>query len=152
MRRAFGLPQAIMIILFIGSIALIGIKYTKVAVDHYGDSYAKEQAQLFLQSAKEWALFQISGYDRVVNGNCWSGGAVKLSDLVAKVKIDFNATVKAEKYFLYDTPSTNDDYDICTTLRYKIASPQSHGMVLLKITIEDSQGKIKLIDRSIQRP
>lgn len=152
MKKAFGLPQAIMIILFIGSVVLIGMKYAKVSVKHYSDSYVKEQAELFLQSTKEWALLQISGFDRKANGRCWSGGTTKLSDMVDKIRRDFNATVEVERYYLLNTPSPNDDFDLCGTLSYEIKTPESHGMVKLKIIIEDSRGRVRLVNRSIQRP
>lgn len=152
MKRAFGLPQAIMIILFIGSIVLISMKYARVSTEHYSDTYVKEQAELFLQSAKEWALLQISGFDRQANGRCWSGGVIKLSDMVTNIKRDFNATITAERYYLFDTPDPNDDFDTCTTLRDEIQTPESHGMVTLNIVVQDNQNEIRIVNRSIQRP
>lgn len=152
MKRAFGLLQAIMIILFIGSVVLIGMKYAKVSVKHYSDSYIKEQAELFLQSTKEWTLLQISGFDRKANGRCWGGGTIKLSDMVENIKQDFNASVEVERYYLLDTPSPNDDFDLCGALSYEIQTPESHGMVMVKIIVEDSQGRVRLVNRSIQRP
>lgn len=136
MRKAFGLPQALLIIIFIGSIVLIGIKYTKVGVNHYGDTYINEQAKLFLQSTKEWALLQISGE------KCWKGGSLSHNS----GNIVFNANIEVEKYYLINTSECSGvDTEEIKTL-------ESNGYVKLKIAITDSLQKVKLIDRSIQRP
>lgn len=141
-----------MIMIFIATIAIMGMKYSKLAVNHYEDTYVKEQAQLFLQNAKEWALYEISGHQRT--SNCWAGGTLKKNDLITSAKkpaIDFIATVTAERYFLLN-PST--DYTTCAALREAIQTPESHGMVQLFITIKSDGAKNEIVlkDRSIQRP
>lgn len=158
MRKGFGLPQAIMIIVFVATIAIMGIKYSKISVNHYKDSYSKEQAQLFLQNVKEWAIYQISGHKRTTN--CWSGGTIKRSELfpssAKQPKIDFQAIVKVEKYFLLNSTS---DFTTCGGLSEAIQTPESHGMVLLYIKIKiDEPGKpisgttgLIIEDMSIQR-
>lgn len=138
--------------LFIATIAIMGIKYSKIAVNHYQDTYIKEQAQLFIQNAKEWALFQISGHLR--NSNCWGGGSIKRNDLIPSAKkppIDFEATVQVETYFLLQGTT---DLTTCASLGTSIQSPQSHGMVQLFITVKSINAKqnIVLKNRSIQRP
>lgn len=141
MRRGFGLPQAIMIILFIGSLVLIGMKYSRVGVNHYADTYIAEQAKLLMHSSKEWALWQISGTDRS-GGGCWAGGTISRTS----GHFSFNITVEAEHYYRSDGITCNNVDTIA------IEAPESNGMVALKITIQDSEDKIKIINRSIQRP
>lgn len=141
MRRGFGLPQAIMIILFIGSLVLIGMKYSRVGVNHYADTYIAEQAKLLMHSSKEWALWQISGFDRS-GGNCWAGGTQNRTS----GHFDFNITAEVEHYYRSDGITCNNVPTIVTQ------TPESNGMVALKITIQDSEDKIKIVNRSIQRP
>ncbi len=151
MKKAFGLPQTLLIMVFVSSIAIMGVRYSKVAVNHYADTYIKEQAQLFMQNAKEWALYEISGHDRSTKG-CWQGGILKRNDLlVKKPHVDFVATVKAETYFLLEN---SDDLTFCGSLGKSIKTPESHGFVQLFITVESKGAKNEIIlkDRSIQRP
>lgn len=149
MKKAFGLPQAIMIMLFIATVVVIGMKYSQVAVNHYSDTYIKEQAQLFMQNAKEWALYQISGHTRTAN--CWSNGTVNRNTLLSITDhVNFTATVTVESYYLL---AGTADFAVCgATLREEIFTPQSHGMVKLHIVVTDSLGQVRLESRSIQRP
>jgi len=41
MRTAFGLPQALMIILVLSGIATLTLKYASINVQHYADSYTR---------------------------------------------------------------------------------------------------------------
>ncbi len=151
MKKAFGLPQTLLIMIFVATIAIMGVRYSKVAVNHYGDTYIKEQAQLFMQSAKEWALYEISGHDRKTKG-CWQGGVLKRNDLlVKKPHVDFVATVKAETYFLLEG---SEDLAFCGSLGKSIKTPESHGFVQLYIVVKSvgAKNEITLKNRSIQRP
>lgn len=144
MKRAFGLPQAIMIILFVGSIVLIGMKFSQIGAKHYSDTYINEQAKLILQSAKERALFAISGHER--STNCWSGEN-NIEYRNGNIAFDVNITVE-RYYLLQGTP----DVATCGALTQTIQTPESHGMVKLLITVADSTGRTKIANRSIQRP
>lgn len=153
MRKAFGLPQALMIMLFIASIVVVGMKYSKISVEHYEDTFVKEQAQLYLQNVKEWALLQISGYQRSAN-NFYTGGTINKNDMygISDSNLDFKATVKVEKYYLLN--STSDFANCPIALKEEVFTPQSHGMVKLYIVIQSigSKQKLRLENRSIQRP
>lgn len=145
MRRAFGLPQVLLIILFIGGIVSVTMRYASLGAKHYADSYTREQAELFLQSATEAALLRISEYDR--NGtSCMNNVNVTSSDG------RFNAVVTVEQYYLADGTT-------CNNMAYTpIQSEESHGMVSIKVVVTSNNANAKILHpirlerRSLQRP
>ena len=145
MRTAFGLPQALMIILVISGIVTVTMKYASINAQHYADSYTREQAELFMQSATEAALLRIEAYDRSGN-QCMSDVNINSSDG------RFNAIVTVEHYYLADG-------SVCTNAPYSaIQSEESHGMVSMKIVVESNASNPKILHairlerRSLQRP
>lgn len=145
MRRAFGLPQVLTILLFIGGIVTVTMKYAAINVQHYVDSYAREQAELFMQSATEAALLRISAYDRS-GGHCMRDLNVTSSDN------RFNALVTIERYYLAD--GTACDNVAYTPIQYE----PSHGMVSMKIIVTSNDTNTKILHpirlerRSLQHP
>jgi hypothetical protein len=145
MRSAFGLVQALMIILVVSGIATLTMKYASINVQHYADSYTREQAELFLQSATEAAILRIGAYNRS-DGTCMKELNISSSDH------KFNANITIEGYYLADATS-------CTNvLFYPIQTEESHGMMSMNVVVEtnDSNPKIlhpiRLQRRSLQRP
>lgn len=151
MRSAFGLPQVLLIILFIGGIVSVTMRYASLNAKHYADSYTREQAELFLQSATEAALLRISAYDRNNSAHeCLKNLNVTSSDN------RFTAAVTVENYYLADgTNCTN----VPTTA---IETEESHGMVTMHVIVTSIDPKtnpskkignpIRLERRSMQRP
>lgn len=145
MRSAFGLPQALMIILVMGGIVTVTMKYASINVQHYADSYTREQAELFLQSTTEAALLRIEAYNRGSN-QCMSDVNITSSDG------RFNAAVTVERYYLADG-------SVCSNTPYEtIQTEESHGMVSIKVVVESNTSNpkvlhpIRLERRSLQRP
>ena len=146
MRHAFGLPQVLLIILFIGGIVSVTMRYASLGAKHYADSYTREQAELFIQSATEAALLRISSYPRNT-GECMSGASITSSDG------RFNALITLERYYLSDGTS-------CNNVAYTaIQTEESHGMVSMYIVVTSVDNpKIKILHpvrlerRSLQRP
>lgn len=138
-----------MIMLFVASVVFIGLKYAQISVEHYEDTYRKEQAQLFMQNAIEWALYQISAYDRNTHHDCWSGGTFNSTDITADAHINFRATVNVQRYFLL---AGSDDATTCGGLTTTISSPQSQGMISLHVVVTDDEGRVRIESRSLQRP
>lgn len=144
MRHAFGLPQALLVLLFIGGIVTVTMRYARLGAQHYADSYTREQAELFIQSATEAALLRISAFDR-------SGGECMKNITVASSDGRFEANVTIERYYLADGSTCNN---LPTT---PIQSEESHGMVSLKIiatAVADPKNlhPVRLVRRSLQRP
>lgn len=146
MRSAFGLPQVLMIILFIGGIVTVTMRYASLGAQHYADSYIREQAELFLQSATEAALLRLSAYDRT-DGSCMPNLTVRSSD----GKFDANVTI--EHYYLADGSTCNNGVAYTP-----IQSEESHGMVSMRIIVTSDNTNAKILHpirlerRSLQRP
>lgn len=145
MRHAFGLPQVLLIILFIGGIVTVTMRYASLGAQHYADSYTREQAELFLQSATEAALLRVSAYDRS-GGTCMPNLTVRSSD----AKFDANVTI--ERYYLADGST-------CSNVAYTpIQSEESHGMVSMRVIVTSDSTNAKILHpirlerRSLQRP
>lgn len=144
MRRAFGLPQALTILIFIGGIVTVTLKYAAINVNHYVDSYTREQAELFMQSATEASLLRISAFDR-------SGGSCMRELNVTSPDQRFYALVTVERYYLADGSG-------CTNVPYTpITYPLSHGIVSMRVIVTTaSHAKvlhpIRLERRSLQHP
>jgi len=144
MRHGFGLPQVLIIILFIGGIVTVTMRYASLGAKHYADSYTREQAELFLQSATEAALLRIGDYNRS-DGTC-------MKDLVVtspSPNNSFEANITIERYFLANETCSNVDST-------SIQSDISHGMILMRVVVTSQGTKvgnpIRLERRSLQRP
>jgi hypothetical protein len=145
MRTAFGLPQALMIILVISGIVTVTMKYASINAQHYADSYTREQAELFMQSATEAALLRMSAYNRS-GGHCMRDLNITSSD------DRFNAAITIEHYYLADG-------SVCNNTPYlAIQSEESNGMVSMKVVVQSNASNpkvlhaIRLERRSLQRP
>jgi hypothetical protein len=145
MRRAFGLAQALMIILVISGIVTVTMKYASINTQHYADSYTREQAELFMQSATEAALLRIGAYNRSA-GTCMSDLNVSSSDH------KFNANITIERYYLADGTT-------CSNVPFQsIQTEESHGMVSMNVVVESNASNpkilhaVRLVRRSLQRP
>jgi hypothetical protein len=147
MRRAFGLPQVLLIILFIGGIVTVTMRYASLGAKHYADSYTREQAELFLQSATEAALMRISAYDRNSSGSCLGSLTVRSSD----GKFDANVTI--ERYYLADGSTCNNGVAYTP-----IQSEESNGMISMRVIVTSDSTNTKILHpirlerRSLQRP
>jgi hypothetical protein len=153
MRRAFGLPQVLLILLFIGGIVTVTMRYASLGAKHYSDSYTREQAELFMQSATEAALLRISGYDRKANNTCIPTISIDSSDG------RFHADVDVTQYYLYNGLDNDGAVWNCNRI-VSIQTPESHGMIDMSVTITSNTTDptkkvgipVKLIRRSLQRP
>lgn len=145
MRHAFGLPQVLLIILFIGGIVTVTMRYASLGAQHYADSYTREQAELFLQSATEATLLRISGQNRAVDG-CLNNLTLTSPDG------KFNAAVTIERYYLSDGTTCGG------TLSQAIQTEESNGMVSMRIVVTSDNTNAKILHpirlerRSLQRP
>jgi hypothetical protein len=143
LRNGVGLIQAMMMMLLVGGMMLIVLKYASISSKHTADSYVKEQAELYLNSAIEQTLLAISSYDRS-GGDCFSSFS---SSSANRGKV-FSATVNIERYYLYNESCSNVDYTTITT-------PESHGMVIMQVEVNatvDNQLTTRILRRSLQRP
>ncbi|WP_456452889.1 hypothetical protein, partial [Hydrogenimonas sp.] len=147
MRRGFGLMQAIVIVLVVGGIMMLAMRYARLGAVHTADSYAREQAELFLQSATEIAMLQISGHDR-------SGGCLERVSVLSRDRA-FRADIRIVRYYLL---ADSGDLADCGTLGAAIGTEESHGMVVMEAVVTtDPAGPlaahpVRIVRRSLQRP
>jgi len=162
MRKGIGLIQAIMIILIVSGMMIMVLKYASISARHISDTYVKEQTALFLDSAIEQALLEISLYKRT-NNNCLSSNMMPYSpSSITKKGITYSATVTVKKYYLLD-PS--DDLDYCTGSGNPLqdigvgiaeSTSNSHGMALFEVeakaTKTDGTVVSRILKRTLQQP
>ena len=147
MRRAFGLWQAMMIMLLIGGIMTVALRYARVGAVHTADSYVREQAELFMQSSIEIALLQISGHDR-------SGGCMDHLHIVSRDR-RFVADINITGYYLLEG---SGDAALCGPLTRPITTEESHGMVQMAVAVATNPAAghfihpVRLLRRTLQRP
>lgn len=155
-KRAVGLMQAIMIILLITGMMLIVLKYASISAKHTRNSFVREQAELFLNSAIEQTLLKISFYQRT-NNNCLEKVKIELDE---KRGITYIANINIIKYYLQKDSDDLDKY--CTNNGVEIGdgSGNSHGMVLLEVEVTAIQAIgtsqenniSRILRRTLQQP
>jgi len=146
--RGFGLIQAMMIMLLVSGMMLGVLKYASISAKHTQDTYVREQAELFLSSSIEKTLLAISAYDRNTTNGCISF----VNDTKTKRGVSYNADVNITKYYLL---AGSDDAGYCGSLTKEITSEETHGMVMLEVTVTatmDDNKTIRLIRGTLQRP
>ncbi|NPA29393.1 MAG: hypothetical protein GXO33_04335 [Epsilonproteobacteria bacterium] len=141
MRRGFGIIQALLIIVMVGGLLTVVIRYARAGVRYTVDGYVREQAELMTDSAVEWALFEIEKKD----GKCWAGGeAPPLADGRGK---RYTARVTVEKYYLYDGDCSGVPVE-------RITTPESQYYVMLRVEVNatvDGRQRVRLVRRTLQR-
>ena len=142
MRKAFGILQALMIMLLLSGILTIMLKYARIGAKHTSESYLREQTELFMESSIEHALLDISANDR--NTSCWENGFYQYRD---GEKL-YTSYIKVENYYLYKGEDGK-----CKGV--DINSSESNGFI--KIYTEtnlsiNGKVKIRLIRKNLQRP
>jgi len=85
MRRGFGIITALIIMMTIATLMSFMIGLSSSTVKQTGDIYLKQQAELMLRSATEYALLAISGHDN--NINCVRNVTINSTNLTANVNI-----------------------------------------------------------------
>ena len=142
MRRGFGLPQVLLIILFIGGIVTVTMRYASLGAKHYADSYTREQAELFMQSATEAALFQISGYSRSGN-HCKQDVNVTLPSKDGTVL--FYADITIYKYYLSDGTGCIEKNLLGEDLNATIQTEESNGMIDMLVIVRSNNTNPKIL-------
>ncbi len=150
MRRGFGILQALLVIVLISGIMTIAMKYATVSTKQTKDMYIKESAELFMDSAVELSLLAISGYERNSTNGCLQDVNVASSDR------RFTADINISEYYLLGGSA---DCSFCGGRCQAIQTEESHGMVILQVTVESNNThpkngdtKIRLTRRTLQRP
>jgi len=148
-RDGFGIIEALFVIVLVGGIISLALRYAKVSLHRTSISYEKEAAELFLNSSIELSLLAIQGYDRTSHGNCLK--EVHITSQDSRFVADVNIT----KYFLLNG---SNDCNYCGNLCSPVKTAQSNGYVLMEISVESNDtnpkniDSIRIIRRTLQRP
>ena len=161
MRKGFGIVQVIMIIMIVSGMLALALRYARITVEHTSDSYLREEAELFMRSSVELAMYSISGYDRTVNNNCLASFVINSPHENGIPR--FIADVNITDYYLFNTANIDDDYDICNNsaggkyVVHSISTEESHGMVMLEIIVRANpnhprnKNRVRIVRRTLQK-
>lgn len=133
---------AIFMLLLLGGLAVLTLSYARLHAQFFADSYNKEQAQIFMQSALEAALMRIEANRSDLHFLSHDGR--------------FEADVEVERCYIYEKSEHNNSN--CTPSNTTaIQTPQSNGYMLLRITVQSRPDPkiltpIRITQRSLQRP
>ncbi len=127
--------QVLFFMVLMATLLTIMMKYATLSARQTEDTYLREQAELFMQSAIELSLLGIERHDR-------NAGLLRHIHIVSDDR-RFLADVNITRYYLY--PST-------------IQTEESHGMVAMQIVVETNathpknSRHLRLTRRTLQRP
>ena len=150
MRRGFNLLMAIFMLLLLGGLGALTLKYARISAKHFADSFVKEQAQLFLESVVEYTIMKIEGYDRSAGNDCLQSLVLESPDG------RFEAKVSVLKYYLYKGKDNEGEQRSCPIVE-SIESPESHGYVLMDVVVTSKKGAkvalpVRIARRVLQHP
>ena len=135
-----------MIILIISGLMVVVLKYSKIAAQHTADTYVREQLELYLNSAIEMTLLEISLRDKSSCLNTFTPPSV------TKKKVVYSANVNVAKYYLLNGIS---EFGSCASVIQGIESEETHGMVLIEVeALASVDGNVtsRILRRTLQRP
>jgi len=148
LKKAFGIMTALLILVLVSFLLMLILKASSVGVKHVGDSYIKEQAELFMQSSIENAIMAIEGYERNSSSKCLT----KINFISSDGRFESNTTVL--RYYCYDT----NDCPCNNSQLVTIQTDKSHGNVLLKTEVETTDSlrnggkKLRFSKVTLQKP
>jgi hypothetical protein len=154
LRKGFGLIYALFVIVLVAGVISLALRYAKSSIIKTTNIYEKESAELFMNSAVELSLLAIQGYERNATNGCLKEVNITSADK------RFIADVNITKYFLYHGVDNNGSwYNNCSDRNVSIDTEDSHGFVMLEITVETNATNpknrgtnIRLLRRTLQRP
>ncbi len=146
-RDGIGIWQAMMMIILVSGMMIVVMKYASISAKRVGDTYVREQTQLYLDSVIEQTLLAISDQNRS-NGGCLSS----FNHNFLKRGTQYSAHVDITRYYLL---IGSPDIAYCGALSIPIESEETHGMVMLHVEVNatiDSELRVRILKRTLQRP
>jgi len=143
LKKGFGIITAIIVVAAISGIGILLLTLSSSRVKKSTDEYLQIQAELLAQSATEYAIMRIEGFDRS-SGNCLKSIDIKASPFQINVSI---------RYFL--TPSASALLFQCTDTIIN-NDPNANNTVLIDVNVKtalrlDSQENISFHKRTLQQ-
>lgn len=151
MKRGFGLITAIIIVVAVSIVGVIMIERSNDSVQKTSDTILRTQAELLSESAIEFALLRIRGFDRS-SGNC-----LESLDINASI-FDINMTM----WYIFDEyapTNCNNVLNFTTKPATTNIEDDANGTVIIDVMVRAKQGiffdtneTIILHKRSTQQP
>ena len=146
MRRGFTLITAILFILLISTISMLALSLSSLTTKQTSDIYLREQAELLLQSATEYALLAISGRNIATNG-CINAINAQYPQAGANALFDINISLS---YLGNGLPNT------CNRLDNNVSNLDSNVTVMIDTVVTSANSvstePIRLHRRTLQKP
>ncbi len=134
--------MAIFMLLLLSGLATLTLSYARLHVRFFADSYNKEQASLFMQSALEATLMKIEANQSDLRFFSPDG--------------KFEAVGVVERCYIYQKSEHNNTN--CTPANtVVIQTPQSNGYMIIRLFVRSLPSAkilspIRITQRSLQRP
>ena len=147
MRKGFGLITAIIILVVVSSLMAMMISLSSASVKNTTDIYLKEQAELLLRSASEYALLAISAHDNSVD--CIQ--QINIAYPVAPPEHTHEANITI-RYLGNGLPA------LCSPIDNTLVTPESNLTIIMDTIVSVNQAytqisePIRLHRRTIQKP
>lgn len=135
-----------MIILIISGLMMVVLKYSKIAAQHTADTYVRQQLELYLNSAIEMTLLDISLSSKA---NCPTMYPVPNR---TKNGVTYSGNVDITKYYLLNGVN---EFTSCAATIINIQSEETHGMVMMEAEVNASINGVtvsRILRRTLQRP
>ncbi len=140
MRKGFSLLTAIIFLVMIATISAISISFSTQTVKQTTDIYLKNQAELLIRSATEFALLAMSGHN-------YSNSCLNDINMTYSNQFDINVSIM---YIGKGLPSG------CQTLDNNISTADSNRTVIIDTFVSTKADittePIRLHRRTIQKP
>ncbi|AFL68212.1 type II secretion system protein [Sulfurospirillum barnesii] len=152
MRRGFSLITAIVFIVLIATLSALALSFSSLSVKQTSDTYLREQAELLVQSATEYALLAISGHEINASNGCLNTINAQFPNANTPL-FDINISI----YYLgMGLPLTNDPNPCQRFSDTDIATTDSNVTVIIDTIVSTandiSTEPIRLHRRTIQKP
>ena len=147
MRKGFGLITAIIILVVVSSLMAMMISLSATSVKSTTDIYLKEQAELLLRSASEYALLAISAHNNSVD--CIQQINIAYPVAVPNHTHEANITIR---YLGNGLPA------LCNPIDNTLVTPESNLTIIMDTVVSVNQAytqisePIRLHRRTIQKP
>ena len=151
MRKGFSLLTAIIFIVLVATIAALSLSLSSSSAKQTSDIFLREQAELLLQSATEYALLAISAHDINATNTCLNTINMNYPDAAAPM-FDINISIN---YLGVNLPAT------CQTLSgntNNIVTSDSNVTVIIDTIVQTNTNTamttepIRLHRRTLQKP
>jgi len=133
LKKSFAMLFAIGVIVVLGTIGMLMMKFASVGLKQTTDNYISLQAELYAKSATELAIQAIEARD-------FSNGCINKMDVNASL-YEINMTFH---YFLKDCPSDCNCSNIVTK--------ESNGTVLINTYVKSKVDNIRFFRQTLQKP